>query len=82
MELCRWAKEKTMNEYKCLRCGSTDVHAGTILAPGSLGLFFRPDNTKVLVVKDVVAKGWMCADCGSIELLGDEKTLRQNLRPK
>jgi predicted nucleic-acid-binding Zn-ribbon protein len=70
------------NVSKCPRCGSTEVHAGKILAPGSLGLFFRPDNTKALVVQDVVAKGRMCADCGSIELLGDEKTLRQNLKTK
>ena len=68
------------NEFKCLRCGSTDVHTGKILAQN--GVYFRPDNTKAFVLRDVVAKGRMCAACGSIELFGDENTLRQNLKPK
>jgi hypothetical protein len=68
------------NEFKCLRCGSTDVHAGKILS--YRGVYFRADNTKTLVLKDVVAKGRMCAACGSIELFGDENTLRENLNPK
>ena len=46
------------------------------------GLYFRADSTKTLVLKDVVANGRMCAACGSIELFGDENTLRQNLKPK
>jgi predicted nucleic-acid-binding Zn-ribbon protein len=68
------------NEFKCLRCGSTDVHAGKIFALDRL--CFRAHNTKTLVLKDVVVEGRMCAACGSIELFGDQNTLRQNLEPK
>lgn len=65
---------------KCLQCGSTDTHHGKLLA--SAGLYFRPDDTKTMILRDVAVTGRMCAACGFIELFGDSHVLQQNLKPR
>jgi hypothetical protein len=63
------------NVLKCLRCGGTNVHTGTLHSTGRV--HFRPSDAEFFKLKtanvDVLAN--MCLDCGSVGLVGDiEKT--------
>jgi len=56
---------------KCLNCGGTNIHTGTLHSTGRT--HFRPSDVKFLKLKtaniEVLAN--MCLDCGSINLIGD-----------
>lgn len=61
----------------CSHCG------GEMSAPGALysalRLTFRPDDSRFMTLEtgEVMTKGLMCRDCGSIEIVGDVNKLRR-----
>ena len=47
-------------------------------AQSSGRVYFRPDNVNFFALQtaDLAVKGFMCLDCGNIELVGDVKKAR------
>ncbi len=58
---------------KCTRCGCTKIEKGKLQATGRV--HFYPEDAKFLKAKTtpVSVRGFMCVDCGNIELFGDQK---------
>ena len=61
------------DQKECMRCGSTQRVSGKTQSSGRV--YFRPDKVKFFAPKtaDLGVKGFMCLDCGTIELVGDVK---------
>jgi len=64
------------NQKTCMRCGSKKMAAGKAQSSGRV--YFRPDSVSFfsLQTADLAIKGFMCLDCGNIELVGDVKKAR------
>lgn len=60
-----------MENRQCLRCHSSRVEPGAIESLGRS--HFKLEHTKFLTLQtsDVSFRGFLCLDCGSIELVGD-----------
>ena len=65
------------NGIKCLNCGGTNIHSGTLHSTGRS--HFRPSDAKFLKLKtaniEVIAN--MCLDCGYLNLMGDIEKAKQ-----
>ncbi len=64
------------DQKSCLRCGSKKMAAGKAQSSGRV--YFRPDSVNFFAMQtaDLAVKGFMCLDCGNIELVGDVKKAR------
>ncbi len=69
-------------EKKCLRCGGSHLEPGWAQSTGKI--YFRPTNTKFLMLKsaDVEVNANMCMDCGSLELVGDVEKAKSLVKRK
>jgi hypothetical protein len=58
---------------KCNRCESSQLASGWVQSTGKM--YFRPKKVNFFSSKtaDLSVTGFMCADCGAIELIGDVK---------
>ena len=65
---------------KCIRCESTRVASGWIQSTGKM--YFRPNKVNFFAPKtaDLSVTGFMCIDCGAIELMGDIKKAKSLIK--
>ena len=65
------------NADACLRCGSTDLEPGVVIGH-TFQIAFRPDNAKRWSLKkdEMNVSARMCAECGTMDVVGDIKTLK------
>jgi hypothetical protein len=56
---------------KCIRCESSQLASGWVQSTGKM--YFRPKKVNFFAPKtaDLSVTGFMCTDCGAIELKGD-----------
>jgi hypothetical protein len=56
---------------KCIRCESSKRASGWVQSTGKM--YFRPDKVNFFapITADLSVKGFMCRECGAIELVGD-----------
>jgi hypothetical protein len=61
----------------CAHCGGEMTAAGALYS--ALRLTFRPEDSKFMTLEtgDVMTKGFMCRDCGLIDIVGDVNKLRR-----
>jgi ribosomal protein S27AE len=59
---------------KCAKCGSADLHAGTVDA--FQPIVFRPTGPNEFLPRSVTVLARLCATCGDISLQADAESLR------
>jgi hypothetical protein len=61
----------------CQSCNQGPLIDGAIQSTGSI--YFRPASTPFLTftTADIAVHASMCASCGSVQLIGDSRKLRQ-----
>lgn len=61
----------------CGRCGGEMTARGALYS--ALRLAFRPEDSRFMTLEtgDVMTKGFMCRECGLIEIVGDVNKLRR-----
>ena len=61
----------------CLRCGSADLESGVVIGH-AFQIAFRPDNAKRWSLKNdqMNVSARMCAECGTMDFVGDLETLK------
>lgn len=63
-----------LNEATCSKCGSSDLHAGTVDA--FQPVVFRPAGPNEFLPRSVTVLAQLCAACGDISLQADAESLR------
>lgn len=61
----------------CLRCGSTDLEPGVVIGH-AFQIVFKPANVKRWTLKkgEMNVSARMCAECGTMDFVGDTETLK------